>query len=588
MTHTAQTIDLTNPAQAARLTSSMFNHALNLIAKHTTKLHEQETYLPTYGAVYADNMRTFFRQLEKAREAVTRIYLDNLTEENAQNCVSVYFAHYLISSTVKSRIAERENTFKAPNGADAYIDFMQWLQRTLRDTVCSLPLPTNSDDYLSKAAQAIHDLVSALPRISEDMTSFCYFESLEKMLVGKIKKCTIGRALADFGFNDEVCRIVSDKFATYLEATPPVLHMLENPKQPAQWTIAYSSRAELNGNFCSCMRDSNSVRIYAHPDNNLQLAYLTHDNQPLELGGKLIARTIINQRLRTFVRLYGTHENMRALQHLLTQEGYTEDRYSLQGEPLIRIEQDGRFVCPYIDGIGNISDMGDRLQVGGDIDADNTCGLSGYAQHGTQCQRCGDFYNDEDEGGYVEDEGSTCDYCLSRYYTYSELSDRYIENSEVVEYINRRGYTCNYAGESELEDDGDFIRLDVQHEGCTWCHIDHATYSELTEEWYYTDDTVSLSYSHYGDGAYVHTDEDTVEDMEGDLIRTEDAVLLSPKWYGEDSYVHKDMDTVEDHNGEIILEFDAEEIEGKYYHTSDSARLEASIDAQAQAMKDAA
>lgn len=70
----------------------------------------------------------------------------------------------------------------------------------------------------------------------------------------------------------------------------------------------------------------------------------------VEMGGKIIARTLVNPRDKTFIRIYGANE---LLEPLLTEAGYTYDMLFWVGVefPAISIPNNtGKYLMPYLDG----------------------------------------------------------------------------------------------------------------------------------------------------------------------------------------------------------------------------------------------
>lgn len=146
------------------------------------------------------------------------------------------------------------------------------------------------------------------------------------------------------------------------------------------------------------------VRVYAAGD--LVLAYITRNNLPVEQGGEPTARVLCWPELRVYGRIYGDAVRLRPL---LEDLGYIGG--DLDGARLLRIEEnDGRLVCPYIDGAQSVTDWGDYLKIGGDeIEANSTTGLIGDA--GYYCQHCGGHV-DEEATYYIEDRAENwCRFC---------------------------------------------------------------------------------------------------------------------------------------------------------------------------------
>lgn len=104
----------------------------------------------------------------------------------------------------------------------------------------------------------------------------------------------------------------------------------------------------------SCMQGSDRVRQYAHPKNDLALAYMLD-------GGRIVARTIVNQKTKNYMRIYsrdhdddGRDSDRMAM--ALRKLGYTRDIDCLEGQ-MIHVHYLECCVCdnevpvgPYFDG----------------------------------------------------------------------------------------------------------------------------------------------------------------------------------------------------------------------------------------------
>lgn len=76
----------------------------------------------------------------------------------------------------------------------------------------------------------------------------------------------------------------------------PTISFVPNT-DPDMWVRVYEEGPS------SCMKGCDEVRQYAHPDNNLALAYYQNSS------GKIINRAIVNQEKKTYVRAYGSNCN---------------------------------------------------------------------------------------------------------------------------------------------------------------------------------------------------------------------------------------------------------------------------------------
>lgn len=118
-------------------------------------------------------------------------------------------------------------------------------------------------------------------------------------------------------------------------------------------------------------------RIYAAGD--LAVAYI-------ERGRSITARSLCWPDKKLYYNIYG---DLTRLRPLLEKAGYKTG--SLIGAKLqrVQINRGGTpyFVCPHIDGVGRITDMGDHLITGGNISATTTSGIVS-APNGVQCTSC--------------------------------------------------------------------------------------------------------------------------------------------------------------------------------------------------------
>jgi hypothetical protein len=139
----------------------------------------------------------------------------------------------------------------------------------------------------------------------------------------------------------------------------------------------------------SCMsHDASSYESSCHPvrvygAGDLAVAYL-------QVGGTISGRALCWPEKKRYIRIYGDEHRMELA---LSDAGY--EYGSLSGAKLLRIEDSGGIVCPYIDRDGNVEDCGDHLRISrhGGLDAQSTNGL---IQCGTPCDACGEPVPDDD------------------------------------------------------------------------------------------------------------------------------------------------------------------------------------------------
>lgn len=244
--------------------------------------------------------------------------------------------------------------------------------------------------------------------------------------------------------------------------------------------------------FSSCMagewegeEDCNPVRFYGHPDNDLSLAYLTHNNKP---GGETVARSIVNTAKKCYVRIYGDAR----LETLLENMGYSCDGYkALNNQKCHARTINGDLVAPYLDAIQSIdwdkcSDYC-RISEGGYYQASETDGTA-MREHRQECENCGDEM-DEDDGSYSDYHDMTiCSDCADCSFTYAIYNRRgdetYVRDNEIV-HVNGQAYlndsdvlsahsiVIDHDGEAQSLDDCIFLEYLEEYvliDSCT--HLD--------------------------------------------------------------------------------------------------------------------
>lgn len=165
----------------------------------------------------------------------------------------------------------------------------------------------------------------------------------------------------------------------------------------------------------SCMANADYVRVYGAGD--LGIAYLESED------GDISCRAICWPEKEIYGRVYGDGdggEYQNRFIEKLSDMGFNPDDYndSFNGARLLRIEGNGGFVCPYLDISDTVYDDGEYLRVGGgDLDAQSESGVAGP---GHCCSNCGESYDPENGGGYLEDLGDLCESCANELTRYCE------------------------------------------------------------------------------------------------------------------------------------------------------------------------
>lgn len=126
-----------------------------------------------------------------------------------------------------------------------------------------------------------------------------------------------------------------------LNNTLPTLYFVENT-DPDGWIDIYEKGPH------SCMQGSTRVAQYAHPKNNLALAYV------MDTEGNITHRTIVNKKKKTYVRAYGSDPGFFIA--ALNKAGFRQDGGTLEDE-IISVDYASCSECdrdlmigPYFDG----------------------------------------------------------------------------------------------------------------------------------------------------------------------------------------------------------------------------------------------
>jgi hypothetical protein len=305
---------------------------------------------------------------------------------------------------------------------------------------------------------------------------------------------------------------------TYAQHAAPI--KVHFAKDADDWCRVYSSAR----GFTSCMAgkwdcddEENPIRFYAHPDNDLELAYLTHNGRA---NGETVARAIVNTEKLKYVRVYGDARLARALHDM----GYSHDSFGALNKQKCNARENGNgdLIAPYLDGVGTVSWDGRRdwcrIDDCGDWDAQETDGTAsnGNCAH---CGDCGDRTHEDDMQYSEYEEVSVCSHCLAANFTLAIVggSRRYPER----DYVRDRN-VINVGDESYVQDAADNFGLVLDADG----------------EWQDADDCYFLEYL----GEYVHADEcialDVPTDDGDDNARECDTIVIVLN--GEKLRVHED------------------------------------------------
>jgi hypothetical protein len=176
------------------------------------------------------------------------------------------------------------------------------------------------------------------------------------------------------------------------------------------------------------------------------------------------------------------------------------------GSHMVKIPHDMGVILPYIDGMRDLTDCGDFLvfERHGDITANQT---SGYVKtQGETCEQCGDSYDSENEGSFIDGHGCICGNCLENEFTYCEYSGEHVPNSETV--------TVYSYGRNRINSDT-VSRYNAEHSGNFVLCSDG--------EFWSADDVVYVD--SYGEYFPLKSDEIFVSTVDGEYYHTDDMVL---------------------------------------------------------------
>lgn len=282
-----------------------------------------------------------------------------------------------------------------------------------------------------------------------------YYQSLSKMLKetsdgeGIRTKTTIGRFLNKFtDMDQEEIKSISEEFSA--KYGNKGLLLIPNT-DPDGWEAVYESAT----GFTSCMQyaranryldkrcygEFHPARAYAHPDNDLALVYMANREWDKNFEGfKVYARSIVNVKNKTFLRVYGDDSLIR----LLESKGYTQSISTTDNQKLRRIAINMvEIVCPYLDGeMNRVKDMGDYLLTSRDGHVTSSEGIISPC---FVCPSCGSVHDRNSEAFVYVDEydDERCINCVHDSYQWGYVDQNqegWIHNDEAV-CIDGKWYT---------------------------------------------------------------------------------------------------------------------------------------------------
>lgn len=199
-----------------------------------------------------------------------------------------------------------------------------------------------------------------------------YYSSIPNMVTNRLTRTSPEM------FLDRTLRYAPDEIqaawaAEVVGRVLPTIDFMDNTN-PDGWVMVYDEGPG------SCMAGSPLVAAYAHPENNLKLAYM-------EANNRIVHRAIVNTKKKTYLRAYGEHD-VAGFVAALQKMGYKRCNDTLHGELIYLIERKcgecgGLYdAVPYFDGnydlvmavgpgVGRIQATGDNYRTN-----DNYCGCA--------------------------------------------------------------------------------------------------------------------------------------------------------------------------------------------------------------------
>lgn len=259
---------------------------------------------------------------------------------------------------------------------------------------------------------------------------------------------------------------------------------------------------------------------------NIEVAYIELPN------GTIPARTLINRRHKTYVKIYDNNDALEdacsLLEKLLNDNGYLQCNDTLIGESFDRIESDyGDIVCPYLDphnlGVEVHDEKITIVEEGyGDGQPNYSTGALDLRKL-QNCDHCEEDYDVEDtEFEETFDLESVCEHCIHDYFVYAHAQQTYrdyIHIDQAVE-VNGEYYHVDYL------EDNDIHYCEVSEEYCHESDMEvHAVTGEL----------VNVNYLYYVENkeAFYFRNE-VVCDYQGNFIVSEEARCVDGKYYHVD------------------------------------------------------
>lgn len=325
---------------------------------------------------------------------------------------------------------------------------------------------------------------------TEDPAQVAYYPTVKHIKEDRVVRTRLGKYLATykdfFGIDDATVKKMVDQYQANLMREKDITLRYAPHNDPDQWEYVYDNGPN------SCMQGESAVRVYAHSQSQLRLAYLTDGDDDI------IARCIVrcsdlgaSESEHGWLRVYPDPDSDKAGKLLLTMlkdAGYA-NRINLDGAKLSLVREHGRIVCPYIDygdgGTQSAKPDGDYLVLGEGADATNT---NGYLEDdGRECDDCGDYFDEGDMTWVNDGDRCVCESCLH-------------ENYELAH--------TRYGREWRSRDDLIYCEDDEEYYTEAGAERHDVVYCEYNREYYFGHNIVSTF------GGYVHIDDAVILDFE--------------------------------------------------------------------------
>ena len=343
-----------------------------------------------------------------------------------------------------------------------------------------------------------------------------FYADTDKLEADKLTSMKPGRYLAAFYGDilsaDEIKQWANKQVA----ATRPADLKFVGNDDPLGWVWVYENSA------ASCMRynrpnryinsglknDMHPVTVYAHPENNLALAYImlpgeVEDRTRFCNTDEYIvgARAIVNTARKTYLRIYGACDvRYIAMREALECAGYTHSDDTLKDEKLRLVDVDGGYLCPYLDGnYASVTVYRSHLLIGHNGRcARETSGHVRGDEDRRCCDSCGEYY-DEEDGRYVASvDAWVCDDCIERDFVWAIVrrgnEALYRSGDDDIVY-------CDYDGRYYLTEYLHDNNMDMTEDGEIYPD-DQLVYTE--DGVYHSRDAVELTYEFNGYGWAIH------------------------------------------------------------------------------------